>query len=38
MVVTAWVAGRYLAEAGADVAFYLSTPRDPENRSQFCQN
>lgn len=24
------VAGRYLAEAGADVAFYLSRPRDPQ--------
>ena len=24
------VAGRYLAEAGADVAFYLTKPRDPQ--------
>jgi NAD(P)H-hydrate epimerase len=29
------VAGRYLAEAGADVAFYLYKPRDPELDTNF---
>jgi hydroxyethylthiazole kinase-like uncharacterized protein yjeF len=29
------VAGRYLAEAGADVAFYLYKPRDPEKDTNF---
>ena len=31
------VAGRYLAQAGADVAFYLYKPRDPEQDSNFAQ-
>ena len=31
------VAGRYLAEAGADVAFYLFTARDPEQDANFAQ-
>jgi NAD(P)H-hydrate epimerase len=30
------VAGRFLAEAGADVAFYLSRPRDPESDENFA--
>ena len=30
------VAGRYLAEAGADVAFYLYRPRDPQEDSNFA--
>ncbi len=29
------VAGRYLAEAGADVAFYLMKPRDPQQDDNF---
>lgn len=29
------VAGRYLAEAGADVAFYLTKPRDPQQDDNF---
>ncbi len=31
------VAGRYLAQAGADVAFYLYKPRDPEKDHNFAQ-
>ncbi len=31
------VAGRYLAQAGADVAFYLYRPRDPEKDRNFAQ-
>ena len=31
------VAGRYLAEAGADVAFYLSKPRDPNLDDNYAQ-
>lgn len=30
------VAGRYLAEAGADVAFYLYRPRDPEQDENYA--
>ena len=30
------VAGRYLAEAGADVAFYLYRPRDPQEDANFA--
>ncbi|MCP4425413.1 MAG: NAD(P)H-hydrate dehydratase [Chloroflexi bacterium] len=31
------VAGRYLAQAGADVVFYLYRPRDPEKDHNFAQ-
>ena len=31
------VAGRYLAEAGADVAFYMYRPRDPEKDHHFAK-
>ncbi len=31
------VCGRYLAEAGADVAFYLYKPRDPEKDDNYAQ-
>ncbi|MDX1687136.1 MAG: NAD(P)H-hydrate dehydratase [Candidatus Promineifilaceae bacterium] len=31
------VAGRYLAEAGADVAFYLYRPRDPQEDENFAR-
>jgi len=31
------VAGRYLAEAGADVAFYLFKPRDPRTDDNFAR-
>lgn len=31
------VAGRYLAQAGADVAFYLFKPRDPAQDANFAQ-
>ncbi len=31
------VAGRYLAEAGADVAFYLYKPRDPQQDANFAR-
>jgi NAD(P)H-hydrate epimerase len=31
------VCGRYLAEAGADVAFYLSKPRDPQTDENFAK-
>ena len=31
------VAGRYLAQAGADVAFYLFRPRNPEKDHNFAQ-
>lgn len=31
------VCGRYLAQAGADVAFYLSKPRDPATDVNFAQ-
>ena len=31
------VAGRYLAEAGADVAFYLFKPRDPEKDENYAK-
>jgi len=31
------VAGRYLAEAGADVAFYLYKPRDPETDDNYAK-
>ena len=31
------VAGHYLAEAGADVAFYLTTPRDPKEDEPFAR-
>lgn len=31
------VAGRYLAEAGADVAFYLSKPRDPQTDENYAK-
>lgn len=31
------VAGRYLAEAGADVSFYLYRPRDPEEDRNFAR-
>lgn len=31
------VAGRYLAEAGADVAFYLYKPRDPQEDANFAK-
>ncbi len=31
------VAGRYLAEAGADVAFYLFKPRDPASDENFAK-
>jgi NAD(P)H-hydrate epimerase len=31
------VAGRYLAEAGADVAFYLFKPRDPASDDNFAK-
>ncbi len=31
------VAGRYLAQAGADVAFYLYKPRDPKQDHNFAQ-
>lgn len=31
------VAGRYLAQAGADVAFYLYKPRNPEQDHNFAQ-
>jgi NAD(P)H-hydrate epimerase len=31
------VAGRYLAEAGADVAFYLFTPRDPATDENYAK-
>jgi NAD(P)H-hydrate epimerase len=31
------VAGRYLAEAGADVAFYLFKPRDPQTDENFAR-
>ena len=30
------VVGRYLAEAGADVTFYLTHPRDPEQDEQYA--
>ncbi len=31
------VAGRYLAKAGADVAFYLTKPRDPQTDDNFAK-
>lgn len=31
------VCGRYLAQAGADVAFYLSKPRDPATDANYAQ-
>ena len=31
------VAGRYLAEAGADVAFYLAKPRDPQQDANYAK-
>ncbi|MDX1614488.1 MAG: NAD(P)H-hydrate dehydratase [Candidatus Promineifilaceae bacterium] len=31
------VAGRYLAEAGADVGFYLYRPRDPQSDANYAQ-